>query len=139
MPLNIFDLEKVSQDTKELITHTGKFLLSFLHIKKNLNIIIIDENKIKKINGRYRGKDRPTDVLAFNYNDDDLIGEIFLCLKQNKKKALIENRDPNDRLKIIIIHGLLHLLGYDHKTESDNALMEKETLRLFNQLQLINK
>lgn len=139
MKLNIIELEHISKNTKKLICGTAQFILSFLQIKKNLNIIITNENHIRKINYRYRGLNKPTDVLAFVYDDEDLLGEIFLCLEPNKKKARAEGEKPLDRLKMIIIHGFLHLIGYDHKTARDNALMEEKTKYLLNQLLMTKK
>lgn len=136
MSLNLIELASLSKKTKNIILGLSRSLLSLLQIKKNLNIIITSESYIKKINYQYRGLNKPTDVLAFAYNDDDLLGELFLCLSQNTKKAKMGKEHPTERLKMIIIHGFLHLLGYDHNTKSEERLMDKKAKQLFNQLSL---
>lgn len=132
--VNLFNISKepFQKGLKNLIKNLFSFLLNELQIKKKINIIIVDSNFIQQINKTYRNKNLPTDVLSFVYNDRDLLGEIFLCLESNKEKALKGKTDELTRLKKIMIHGFLHLVGYDHRTDRENFIMEEKTLELLN-------
>jgi probable rRNA maturation factor len=76
------------------------------------------------LNRQYRKKDKATDVLSFPFGDDDLLGEIYISLQRAKIQARRYGVSYNDELKRLLIHGLLHLMGYDHIKRTDRALME---------------
>ncbi|MDD2913079.1 MAG: rRNA maturation RNase YbeY [Candidatus Pacebacteria bacterium] len=93
----------------------------------NLSIVVVGEKRMKAINRKYRKKNKPTDVLSFSMDDDfsnrsrDL-GEVVICPKQIKGKKGLERT---------IIHGILHLLSYDHKKKDDeNKMVERENFYL---------
>lgn len=82
---------------------------------ENISIVFVDLESIQKLNMEYRGVDTPTDVLSFNYNAVDLLGEVYICVEYIKK-----NRPEIELLEEVFrltIHGILHLYGYDHKSE----------------------
>lgn len=96
------------------------------------NIIITDEEKIHNINKIYRGLDRPTDVISFALEDDDvmvtpedirILGDIYICIEKVKSQADEYNHSFKRELSFLAIHGLLHLLGYDHMNEADEKIM----------------
>lgn len=100
------------------------------------SINFISKDKIHKLNKEYRGIDRPTDVLSFECDsiDDDFVvnsdsvfelGDIFVCAEVAKQNALNLNTSLESELKLLIVHGMLHLCGYDHIDENDAVLMEK--------------
>ena len=85
------------------------------------NIIFVDINKIHEINREYRGIDRPTDVISFALEDNmdieldhRLLGDIYICLEKAHEQAIEYNHSYLRELSFLMIHGLLHLLGYDH-------------------------
>lgn len=98
----------------------------------DVSIALVCEARIKSINKKYRKKDRATDVLSFSFLEEKKsmsaggLGEILLCpvyIKRNAKKLKL---DYNKELRRTLIHGVLHLLGYDHeRSEKDAELMEK--------------
>jgi probable rRNA maturation factor len=105
-----------------------------------LSIVLTGLAKIKKLNKKYRKKNKATDVLSFLYNNDslkaELIGEIFICLPEVRKNAKKLNLSFENELSRILIHGILHLLGYDHeqgkKKAEEMTKKEKEYFKLIN-------
>jgi len=98
--------------------------------RASVDIYLVDEKVMKSLNRKFRGKDKPTDVLSFKEpagfphpeRKGKYLGEIYLAPGVAKKKG-------ND-LEALLIHGLLHLLGYTHKRKSDRIKMEKLERRL---------
>lgn len=95
------------------------------------NIIIVDREKIQQINRDYRNKDAVTDVISFAFEEvpdvkyDNLrfLGEIYICYDRCKEQALEYGHSIERELCYLSIHGLLHLLGYDHIKEEDKVIM----------------
>ena len=95
------------------------------------NVIIIDNEEIHKINKEYRGIDRPTDVISFALEDDDsfvqldkrILGDIYISIDKAKEQANEYGHKLLRELCFLTIHGILHLLGYDHMTEEDEKVM----------------
>lgn len=95
------------------------------------NVIITDEMTIKKLNSEYRKIDKVTDVISFAledyndivYNDFRLLGDIYICLEKTKSQALEYEHSFKRELCFLALHGLLHLLGYDHMNETDEKVM----------------
>lgn len=82
---------------------------------ENISIIFVSLNEIQKLNSRYRDIDTPTDVLSFNYNTFDILGEVYVCLEYIEKH--LDNIPTLEEVLRLIIHGVLHLYDYDHKKE----------------------
>ena len=98
----------------------------FFNKKGELTIVFVDENEIKKLNKKYRNKDKVTDILSFQEDDDcSYFGELVICLKQIKNQASKFNNDFNTELIFMISHGILHLQGYEDETEKGILKMEK--------------
>jgi probable rRNA maturation factor len=116
-------------------------LLSLLKIPHaELSILIVGDSKMRSLNRRFRGIDRTTDVLSFPQIDRRpasykavplLLGDIVINPHQIKRQA-IENNVPFKReLRHILIHGLLHLLGYDHeRSDPERVKMERREEKL---------
>lgn len=79
-----------------------------------VSLSFITKEKMRKINNKYRKKNRPTDVLSFNMNEGKLLGDIFICPSLAKKNARSYGVTYKSELARLLVHGLLHLLGYDH-------------------------
>lgn len=92
--------------------------------KTELSIALVGQARIKELNKKYRKKNRVTDVLSFNYDDS---GEVVICLKETRKNALKYQSTFKRESARALIHGILHLLGYDHeKTEIGAEKMEEK-------------
>jgi len=91
--------------------------------KLDLSVVLISPSKIKELNRKYRKKNKVTDVLSFIYDD---LGEIVICLKQVRENAKKFGLPFKTELAKILIHSVLHILGYDHKSQKQAAIMEKK-------------
>ncbi len=92
---------------------------------------------MKSLNRRFRGNDKPTDVLSFPAEPDvrkQLAGEIAISAEIAIKNARELGHLPGDEIKILVLHGVLHLCGYDH--ECDNGQMAKREIQLRSKLHL---
>jgi probable rRNA maturation factor len=106
-----------------------------------VSISIVSEELIQKLNAQYRGKNKVTDVLSFNlmdnYNTPDLfLGEIFICYKKALEQSQYLNHSIDYEIATLCIHGLCHLIGYDHQTDTEYEKMkikENEVLELLKQ------
>lgn len=94
--------------------------------KVELGLQLVGAEKMRELNSRYLGKDEPTDVLSFPLRDTTLkkygilpLGDIFICLEVAEREAHDMKTPVNQELARLSVHGLLHLLGYDHERSSD--------------------
>lgn len=120
------------------------FACKNLNIENPLfNIIIINNDKIQEINKTYRNKDAVTDVISFAFEESDnikydnmrFLGEIYISYERCKEQAMEYGHSIERELCYLSIHGLLHLLGYDHIKENDKKVMrtlEEEILNEYN-------
>ena len=114
----------------EFFNKIAENVFNHLDIAENtyeISLLITDDETIHNLNKEYRQKDKPTDVLSFPMDDEVLLGDIVISIDTAKKQA--EEREINiDReAAFLFIHGLLHLLGYDHETSAED---EKEMFAL---------
>lgn len=109
-----------------------RWVSAALHLKAGdteLSIRIVDEPEAKTLNETYRGASGPTNVLSFPFDEKTpeplpLIGDIVICAPVVAREAEEQNKALNAHWAHMIIHGVLHLLGYDHQNETDANLME---------------
>ena len=95
------------------------------------SVVFVNNEEIHEMNREYRGVDRVTDVISFAlednkdivYDDIRMLGDIFICIPQMKKQAEEYGHSEKRELAFLAVHGLLHLLGYDHMTEEDERVM----------------
>ncbi|MCH7656965.1 MAG: rRNA maturation RNase YbeY [Bacteroidetes bacterium] len=99
---------------------------------ETINIIFTSNSKIKYLNRKYLKRNYITDIIAFNYNRDDLIsGDLFLNPETIKKNAGKYKTKFSEEILRVIIHGVLHLIGYNDKNKEEKLVMkEKENLFL---------
>lgn len=98
------------------------------------NVIFVDNKTIRDINREYRGIDRDTDVISFALEDNEdikfefgrLLGDIYISVDKMKQQAIEYGHSELREMAFLTVHGLLHLLGYDHMTKEDEEVMFKE-------------
>lgn len=97
---------------------------------KLFELIIVDDEEMRQINKEHRGLDKTTDVLSFPIKESKthFIGSIIISVDTAHRVAKEMGHDISDELKILFIHGLLHLLGFDHET--DNGQMRDEEAKI---------
>ena len=111
------------------------------HVKNaEFNVILVNNNEIKKLNKEYRNIDKETDVISFALEDEKeeiinsnkrVLGDIYISIEKAKKQAKEYKHTLRRELSFLCVHGLLHLLGYDHMSKEDEKVMfEKQELIL---------
>jgi probable rRNA maturation factor len=117
--------------SSQILTNTVETLFKVQELSESsaVTIRITDDDEIQNLNRDYRGFDIVTDVLSFlgDFNDPDLgshyLGDIVISYPQAKRQANDRGHDPVEELQLLVVHGLLHLLGYDHAEIEDKNRM----------------
>jgi probable rRNA maturation factor len=99
-----------------------------------LSILVVDAEHIRKLNARFASNDHATDVLAFPMleGDDDstVVGDVVLCPDVAKENATKLGHSLERELDVLVVHGTLHLLGYDHQGTADKERMDKRLIEV---------
>ena len=103
-----------------------------------VSIILTDDDEIHDINKRYRNVDKPTNVLSFELGDDVLLGDIFISFDTVLREATDEKISFNDHAAHMVVHGMFHLLGYDHITDDEATVMEMKETNVLKKLGIKN-
>lgn len=121
MEINVFNnyQKEISFDYEKIIND----LANYFKIEKSASVILVDNEEIHKINKEYRDKDYATDVISFEEDDEDYIGEIFISIDKVYEQAKSYDHSERREFAFLLVHGLLHLQGYDHMNEADEKIM----------------
>ena len=95
-----------------------------------LSVLLCDDAFIQDLNRQWRQKDAPTDVLSFPMGDDVVLGDIVISLDTAGRQAAERGHDLPTELRVLLVHGLLHLLGHDHELPGQDVTMAAEENRL---------
>ena len=116
----------------EYLDDVIKKVLKHEHVKNAyFSIIFVDLKEIQRINKEYRGIDSVTDVISFALEDTSdnmqidmrILGDIYVCIPKMIEQANTYGHSIKRELSFLVVHGLLHLLGYDHMNELDEEIM----------------
>lgn len=125
MNLNINYNDPSSLPHKKLINETIEHIIPRVLLPEgDLSISFITTEDMKELNEKYRNKPESTDVLTFPMFEDELIGDIYICLEQVNIKANTHKIDNSEQLIMTIAHAFAHLLGYDHNDDKEREIME---------------
>lgn len=122
--------EKV-EELKEL-KKLSKYMIKYMNLKNiNFSVIFVDSDTIKNLNKNYRKIDRVTDVITFRLADyeevyvgkTNVLGDVYICLDKAHIQANEYNHSYLRELSFLLVHGFLHLLGYDHMNTEDEKKM----------------
>ncbi|MFW0776526.1 MAG: rRNA maturation RNase YbeY [Rickettsiales bacterium] len=100
-------------------------------------VVLADDKFIRELNSQYRGKNKPTNVLSFE-GDDEHLGDIILAYETIEKEAKQQNKKFRDHAAHLLVHGTLHLLGHDHETDDEAEKMEKQEIKTLKKLGVSN-
>jgi len=117
---NEFDIQLNKSSIQVLLEN---ILLDNKHNTGSINIIMTDDDTLRLMKKEYFNQDLYTDVIAFNIDDNPFEGEIYISHDRIKDNAKKFNQSLEDELKRILIHGSLHLCGYDDKTPKEKLEM----------------
>ncbi len=95
-----------------------------------VELLLTGNEAIRVLNRTYRGKDAPTDVLSFSLEDDKRLGQIVISVQRAEEQAEELGQSLEEELQFLFVHGLLHLLGYDHETPEEEAQMLEKAYTL---------
>ena len=105
-------------------------ILSAAGVPVIVELVLTDDREQRQLNRTYRGKDAPTNVLAFTIGEPAppgvpiLLGDVVLAFETVTREAAAQRKPLADHLRHLVVHGVLHLLGFDHQGESEAAIME---------------
>jgi probable rRNA maturation factor len=108
-----------------------------------VSVLLVGDQKIRTLNKQYRNKDKVTDVLSFSAQEGiplpkeeqtNYLGEIFICYPQIKKQAKKFDQTIKQEFCLLLIHGFLHLAGYDDQTQKDYQQMKKIQDKIFTKI-----
>lgn len=137
MKIQIDNNQNKIKINKRIIRGTvSKLLKSLDCADKEISLKFVDDEQIKKLNKKYLGKDKPTNVLSFPIREGEysevnpnIMGDIVISTETAKRDALRGNLTVNQEIDFLIIHGILHLLGYNHENttrKNANKMRQKE-------------
>lgn len=124
-----------------LLERSAEAALTHLNASRSyeISVVLTDDAEIQTLNAQWRGKDKPTNVLSFPQEEETLLGDIVLALETVQREAEDQEKTLEDHTAHLFVHGLLHLLGYDHETgEADAEEMEGLEIAICTQLGIKN-
>lgn len=117
--------------TGDLERVAGHLLKAFGLDEGELSVVLCDDPFIHPLNRDWRGKDRPTDVLSFAQRegeeadeDDPVLGDVVISVETAARQAAERGHSLEHELRVLLVHGVLHLLGYDHEDDEEAEEME---------------
>ena len=137
------DLQLACKDenlpTKEQVAQWLEAVLSPYGKSFEITVRIVEASESQQLNHQYRGKNKPTNVLSFPFEVPDgielnLLGDMVICAEVVMQEAIEQNKANNAHWAHMIIHGCLHLLGYDHISDTDAEEMEALEIKILAQL-----
>ena len=131
------------QPDQEHIQNWVDVALEGLNKDTEIVVRIVDEQESAELNEQYRHKQGPTNILSFPVEvpegiELNLLGDLVVCAPVLEKEALEQHKSLTDHWAHIIVHGVLHLLGYDHLDEDEAELMENKEITILNKLNIKN-
>ena len=142
MKLQIENSQSKIKIDKRMIRSTVLKIMKILDCAdKEISLSFVDDEKIKQLNKQYLGKDKATNVLSFSLLEGEygninpqILGDIIVSVETAQRNALYGNLTIDQEIYFLIIHGILHLLGYDHEntTEIETKIMRQKEKDLFN-------
>lgn len=138
MLINLYDNytnseRKIEFDYEKII----KVISDGIKEEKEVSLILVDIDEIHRMNKEYRGLDRPTDVISFEEDDeedDTYLGDIFICIEKVYEQAISYGHSNEREFAFLLVHGILHLSGFDHMKKEDEIIMFAKQEEILNNL-----
>ena len=134
---------KVPCPAKNEIKSWAKATLNQQNTSGSLVVRIVDEAEMISLNHQYRKKEKPTNVLSFRCDlpthiRGDILGDIVICASVVAREALAQDKTAQEHWAHMVVHGVLHLLGFDHENEQDATKMENHEITILSELGFAN-
>jgi probable rRNA maturation factor len=128
------------KDLKKVIEQTLKACTKFLKKETDLevSVVLTDDREIQKLNAEYRGLNKPTNVLSFETKDEEMLGDIVIAYQTLMHEALEEKISFEAHFRHLLIHGFLHLCGFDHLNDEQAELMENTEIAILEKMGITN-
>ena len=111
-----------------------------INLGTQLNIVITNNKYLRELNSKFKNLDRPTDVLAFSFDNNflpeniSILGDVYISLERAKEQAIQYKVSLQNEIERLMIHGILHLIGYTHNEEDKDKEMTEKTEYYLNQI-----
>lgn len=132
------DAEGITVDTGLLEGRAARILEALDEAQSELSLSLVSDEAIRELNAKFRGMDRPTDVLSFSLLEGEaaqfrgnLLGDVVISMETAARQAEELGATLDEELARLLIHGVLHLLGHDHVEEEETRRMRAEEERLW--------
>lgn len=133
--------------SENLIGNLDQFFISILSSESiedsNINLSFISSEEMQELNKQFRGIDKDTNFLSFENQDisrehTKVLGDIAICYPYVVNEATVSEKDLDSHISHMFIHGILHILGYDHENESEADNMESKEIEFLSKFNIIN-
>ena len=133
--------------SENLIGNLDQLFISILSSESiedsNINLSFISSEEMQELNKQFRGIDKDTNVLSFENQDisrehTKVLGDIAICYPYVVNEATVSEKDLDSHISHMFIHGILHILGYDHQNESEADNMESKEIEFLSKFNIIN-
>jgi probable rRNA maturation factor len=132
------DIKEVRIPKRKVRTWVNQTIISYKKTTGDINYIFCSDEYLRKINIQYLKHDYYTDIITFNNNEgDEVNGDIFISLDRVRENAVKFDKTFHEELQRVVIHGILHLVGLNDKTEKEKEAMRKaedESIALYNRI-----
>jgi rRNA maturation RNase YbeY len=139
MKLSILDrVNRLRSEQKKNLKRKAIFILKTLDVSRNkeLCVAFVDDEEMRKLNADYRNINRTTDVLSFPQDgpNDSMLGDVIISIDTAIRRSKLQKLNIEDEIHKLMIHGILHLLGYDHKKKNAARVMRKKELEILSSI-----
>jgi probable rRNA maturation factor len=105
---------------------------------REISVLLVNAARSRQLNRQYRGQDKPTNVLSFAAGSGPILGDLVICPTVLREEARAQGKAPRAHWMHLYVHGLLHLIGYDHEAEDQAQRMERREIRVLRSLGVAN-
>ena len=125
-------------DCERLVKALNDWLDLSMDTGKTISVVFGDDDQVRALNHQFRGKDKPTNVLSFPNDEGDELGDVILALEVVMHEAREQGKEFVAHATHLVLHGLLHILGYDHIEDDEAEEMESLEVSILAQLSIAN-
>ena len=105
---------------------------------QTLSIVLANDAFVQNYNRDYRGKNKPTNILSFSSDEEEYLGDLLLAYETIENEAIEQKKTFEHHVIHLLVHGTLHLLGYDHEANDEAIVMENREISILSKLGIEN-